>query len=436
MSPAYRKMVKARAELVLEHPFFASLALRLEMREDRSCATSWSDGRVIGFNPDYIAAQPLDKVKGMQCHEVLHLACRHHLERGARDARLWNMACDYAINPLLLEAGLVLPDGYLDDPVHRGRSADAIYAALVREREEAHGGAEYGESRDFAADEEQDAVAGGSGELGGHDHGGTSGRADVGREGPRRAQGSGGPDGGPGENADPGRSGEVRDAPERSRADGGDMSGEEEEDEWRMAVVRAARAAQEAGNLPGALERLLASSLPPRIGWRAVLRRFLLRATRDDFSWVRPNRRYLHAGLYLPGLDSPTLEDFVVAVDVSGSVEPVLLEAFAAELSAVLDEFDTTLTVLTCDVSLTSYRCLTRQDLPVTLAVTGGGGTDFRPPFDVLEREGVTPACLVYFTDLQCSGYPQEPLYPVLWVTPGEPQTPPPFGEVVVMEAS
>jgi predicted metal-dependent peptidase len=123
-----------------------------------------------------------------------------------------------------------------------------------------------------------------------------------------------------------------------------------------------------------------------------------------------------------------------VVVDVSGSIEQEQLDAFTAEVSAVLEEFDTALTLVTCDISLTSCARLTRQDLPLALAAGGGGGTDFRPPFAMLEREGAAPACLVYFTDLQCAAFPDEPPYPVMWVTDRKPQTPPPFGEVVIME--
>ncbi|MFW5734726.1 MAG: DUF2201 family putative metallopeptidase, partial [Oceanidesulfovibrio sp.] len=63
------KMIKARSELVLDQPFFAHLALRLDMKEDPTCRTAWSDGRVLAYNPTYIEVMPLEKVKGLQCHE-------------------------------------------------------------------------------------------------------------------------------------------------------------------------------------------------------------------------------------------------------------------------------------------------------------------------------------------------------------------------------
>lgn len=436
MSRALDKMVKARAGLVLDHPFFATLALRLELREDPACATAWSDGRVLAFNPAYIEVQPLERVKGMQCHEVLHLACSHHTRRGDRDPRLWNRACDYAINYILHDAGLELPDGFLDDPAHRGRSADTIYESLLAEMDESRGGAQSGAEQDAEPEEDMDAAAGGSRSLGGRDRAGSGGAPEDSRSGLRPAHGSGGQSAGSGDNADPGQCGEVRDAPAQAMGSASDGDGPDQEDEWRMAVAQAARVAREAGNMPSAMERLLASALEPRLGWRELLRRFVTESARNDFSWVRPNRRFIHAGLYLPGLDNPELARIAVAVDVSGSIGQEALESFAGELSCVLEEFDTELCVMTCDVNVTTSRRMTRQDLPLRLSASGGGGTDFRPPFELIEKEGEVPASLIYFTDMQCTRYPEEPGYPVLWVTAKEPESPPPFGEVVVMEQS
>lgn len=431
MSLARDRMVQARAELVLDHPFFATLALRLELREDPHCATAWSDGKILGYNPAYIAAQSLEQIKGMQCQEVLHLACVHHLRREGRDPKLWNRACDYAINPILLEAGIQLPEGFLDDPAHHGKSADAIYEILLKEMEERPGGQGAAEMETSSGEEAEG--GGGSSGPGGQDFGGDAGQDEP--SGPGQQSKSGGGAGGKdGDNADPGRSGEVRDAPVKSQGSGDDSPGAE--DQWRMNVAQAMRAAREAGNLPGSVERIFSEMLTPRLGWRELLARFVAHCARSDFSWVRPNRRYLHAGLYLPGLDSQELSNVAVAVDVSGSIEQSHLDAFSAEIFSLLEEFDTELILLTCDAALTSSRHLSRQDMPLQLVAKGGGGTDFRPPFLALEQEGIVPSCLVYFTDMQCTRYPEDPGYPVLWIAAREVQFSPPFGEVVNMEVS
>ncbi|GAB7081089.1 vWA domain-containing protein [Megalodesulfovibrio paquesii] len=436
------KMRKARSELVLEHPFFATLALRLELREDATCRTAWSDGRVLAYNPHYIEALPLEKVKGLQCHEVLHLACCHHTRRGGRDKTLWNKACDLAINHILLDAGIELPTGFLDDPAHHGKTAEAIYAALTDHDEERKGGATGGPQQEVQA--EEDMAGNGAGELSQDDAGrsepdGNEAEDDDIARAEEGAGSQGDEDNEHGEDResdDPGLSGEVRDAPSTANGMDGAQALRLEEDSWRVAAAQALHKAQEAGDLPGSLERLILGSLAPSVSWREILRRFLAEAARNDFTWIRPNRRHLHEGLYLPGLESQELAEVAVAVDVSGSITQPELDAFAAELSAILEEFDTAITVFTCDAWLTTEARLARWDLPLAFEAKGGGGTDFRPPFARLDESGISPACFIYFTDLACNCYPAEPDYPVLWVTPASNPAPPPFGEVAMMRAA
>ncbi|MFW5735275.1 MAG: VWA-like domain-containing protein, partial [Oceanidesulfovibrio sp.] len=300
--------------------------------------------------------------------------------------------------------------------------------------EDIRGGAELGPDQEMETQEEAEGGAGAEGEPGSllnesHDDSsdgdGQEAAAESGEDEtpPQDEQGD-----------DPGMSGEVRDAP--SDTGGADSAADmtRQEESWQVAVAQALHKAREAGELPGALERLLAEALAPSLSWRELLRRFLANAARNDFSWVRPNRRHLHAGLYLPGLESEELSEVVVAVDVSGSVSQEELDSFAAELSAVLEEFDTTVRVFTCDAALTTQDTLARWDLPLDFTATGGGGTDFRPPFTQLEQDGATPACLVYFTDMECDTFPEDPGFPVLWVTTNARHATPPFGEVVTME--
>ena len=130
MDLSRRKIVRARAGLLLEHPFFGSLCLRMVPREDRRCATAWTDGRTLAYNPGYVAGLSDDQVAGLMAHTVMHPACQHHTRRNGRDSALWNIACDHAINWILLDAGIELPPKYLDNPAYHGLTADEIYARI------------------------------------------------------------------------------------------------------------------------------------------------------------------------------------------------------------------------------------------------------------------------------------------------------------------
>ena len=134
------------------------------------------------------------------------------------------------------------------------------------------------------------------------------------------------------------------------------------------------------------------------------------------------------------GKEQPTLTDgannlTLFAVDTSGSIGEAELAAFAAEIGAILGEYQTTITLLYCDSKVQGQAELTREDLPLRLEAPGGGGTDFRPVFRALDESGESPAALVYLTDLYGPFPEVEPNFPVLWVATTDRQAP--FGETV-----
>ena len=63
---AQRCITRARAALVMEHPFFGSLALRLRYKADSSCADMWTDGKTLGYNPAFSTALSQNIYRGIQ----------------------------------------------------------------------------------------------------------------------------------------------------------------------------------------------------------------------------------------------------------------------------------------------------------------------------------------------------------------------------------
>ena len=130
------RIQKARTALLLDHPFFGSLLFRLKGRESRSIATMATDGVSLYYNSEFVDTLNSATLCGVLAHEVMHPALHHHVRRSGRNPRRWNEACDYAINPLLLDAGLSLPDGVLVDSRFRQMSAEQIYNQLENEAEQ------------------------------------------------------------------------------------------------------------------------------------------------------------------------------------------------------------------------------------------------------------------------------------------------------------
>ena len=217
-----RRIQKARTSLVLDHPFFGSLLFRLKGRECRSIQTMATDGLSLYYNPDFVETLNAATLAGTLAHEVMHPALHHHVRRSRRDPKRWNMACDFAINPLLVDAGLNLPEGVLLDNRFRGMSAEQIYNLLDSEAEKDSG----------SEDEESESGAEGT-------------NADQPLAGEAHEPSAPITDGG---------IGQVLDAP---LPDEETPTVEEQVREWDIAVNQATTIAKHAGKVPAGLNRTL-----------------------------------------------------------------------------------------------------------------------------------------------------------------------------------
>jgi predicted metal-dependent peptidase len=189
------------------------------------------------------------------------------------------------------------------------------------------------------------------------------------------------------------------------------------------------RCAKSCGHDAGGVERAFEKERNASVDWRSVLRDFISASRPSDYIWTPPNRRHIARGLYLPSVVRSGIGEIVIAVDTSGSIGVEELQQFAGEITAIADEVEPDrIYVVYCDASVQTVQAFAPPE-SVVLSPKGGGGTDFRPPFEWVERQQCEPACLIYLTDLCCHSYPDPPEYPVLWVT--DSQRTAPFGETL-----
>lgn len=390
---ALRKMTQARATLVMEQTFFGTLALRLKLIEASNIRYLATDGVAIKYNPKWVATQSQEILQGGICHEVLHVANGHPWRADGRDMKDWNAACDYAINPIVLQAGMKLPEGILNDAKFKGQSAEQIYAAIHRARQQQPQGG---------------CGAGGSGCQG---------------QQPQQQQQQQ-PGQSPGDDGPPDHGiGEVE------RYVGEDAAAVE--DEWKVAVIQAAQAAKMRGSLPGGLDRLIDKIKHPAADWKAILRRFMQQCAAADYTWRRPNRRFIAQGIYLPEIRSESMPPIMIGIDTSGSIDDGELSRFASELTSVVQECrPERVHVLYCDTKVHNPHEFGPDD-PIVFKPKGGGGTNLPKLFDWLEEHDIEPACAIVFTDME-TPFGEEPSYPVLWATKSKHTAP--YGETVRIE--
>jgi len=126
-------LVKARSQLLMDQPFFGTLAIRLRPVQREDIKTAATDGIHLYYDPAYILKLDPMQLRGLLAHEVLHCVFNHQTRRQERDHQLWNIACDYAINDHLIESGFILPKGALLDPAYKGMGAEEIYNLINKE---------------------------------------------------------------------------------------------------------------------------------------------------------------------------------------------------------------------------------------------------------------------------------------------------------------
>ncbi|MCK5662351.1 MAG: hypothetical protein KAI17_02645, partial [Thiotrichaceae bacterium] len=119
------KLTAARTKLILDKPFLGALVLRLPLQEADPawCATTGTDAKKFYYNPDFIDALKPAETQFILAHESLHCALSHFSRRQHRVKHRWDLACDYAINPILIAEGLTPPPGILNMKAYEGMSA-------------------------------------------------------------------------------------------------------------------------------------------------------------------------------------------------------------------------------------------------------------------------------------------------------------------------
>ncbi|UQN05888.1 VWA-like domain-containing protein [Deinococcus sp. QL22] len=371
--PDFQRLISgSRLRIRNKSAFFATLLLHAEFVPSQEVAAAGTDGERVYVNPEVAASLPPDVLDGLLLHEVLHAALSHVQRRGPREKKRWNRAADLIVNGMVTAAGLPVP------PQNSGAQAPQDEHLEKLSVEEVYTSLE---GEEHPGDEDSDDLM----------------------------------DGPPG------------DAPPKNG-----KSGQQAAKQWSQALAQARSVDAMSGGKgddPLGMHRELMRLAPARLDWRAHLWRFLAR-TPVDFGGF--DRRFVGRGLYLEALDDESLSA-LVAVDTSGSVDDEAVRALVSEVQGVLGAYP--------HVRATLYYADTEAYGPFDLRPgdpvpppQGGGGTDFRPIFRLLDAH--EPDVLIYLTDGYGDFPDTPPRMPTLWVVPpgGLEDEGFPFGEVLRLE--
>ncbi|CAC9455295.1 Sll7028 protein [uncultured Gammaproteobacteria bacterium] len=387
------KLTKARTQLILDRPFLGNLVLRLPLvAADSWCKTSATDAKSFYYNPEFIDSLNKHQIKFVLIHEALHCALTHFARRGNRTKHKWDLACDFAINPLLVKEGFHPP---IDVPIfqqYAGMIAEEIYPMiddnLNQEPMDQH-------LYDDQANDDSKQSDGGM-------------REDQLQQEPK-----------PQSKANEGEQGgasSLAQQPAILRPD----EIEKLATQWQKNLASSAQIAQQAGKLDGEFAKLVDFFLQPQVSWQSLLAQYMSALARDDFSYSRPSRRSGEA--ILPALKSHQI-DITVAIDTSGSISQEEVDEFVSEVNAIKANLRASITLIACDDKLSEHspwRFEAWDALQFPASLGGGKGTNFNPVFDYINAQDRVCDVLIYFTDAKGKFPEIEPNYPVMWLVKGK----------------
>ena len=394
------KIERAKAKLMLEHPYIGSVATLLELRHNTTEALTFnSDGVRLTYNDEYFEKAPLEEIEFALANGAMHAVLKHSERVHTRVGRIWQAASDLVVNSMLVKNGFALPPYAYYDTRFEGMYAEEIYDVLQDEMLR-------NDTRDEAETVSEDEQA----------------------EEPDKSDSDS--DSHTEKSDQQKKSTDTTPQPasiEKHEVAEVDMLPEEQEAFLEQLFQKYKRQ----GNLPADLNIVIPEYFSHKVDWREMLYRYIASYAKSTYSFIPPNMKYLYRGIYLPSLSSDLLR-IVIAVDTSGSIDETLLGTFLGEVSSIMQRYPNyEIDLITADAKIQSHRVFLPGE-PLEYEVSGGGGTDFRPVFEYIDHYIDYPTLLLYFTDGQGTFPESEPGYDLLWVMPETREVP--VGEVLVLE--
>jgi len=359
---------EAKLKCLNKMPFLGSIlyALPVEEVEKEKLSTLGVDGETLFVNMEFWNKHSKKEQMALLMHEAGHLFLKH-IWRGrnytgmaidpstGQQISIFNLAGDYVINLMINEdSRFSLPKGCLLDKKYEGWATEEVYMDLLKNMPK------------MSKEDLQKMI--------------DSGICDKSMWG--KSQGK---------------------------------QAKELEKKWDERIKQAAEYAKAQGKEPAWLKRVY-EDLTPKEDWRNLLREYAM-PWQGDYTFTPVDRRYLEADFLLPEIqDGEQLNWIAIAIDTSSSIGDKELSAFMSELRGILGAYDKVKVRLTfCDADASPFVELEEFDAS-KIKVSGGGGTDFNPVFNLIKKEETEPKVLCYFTDTQGTFPAKAPNYDVMWI--------------------
>ena len=361
------RIITARIGLLLRHPFFGNMATRLRIvAADEWLGTAAVDGRNLYYNTQFFNAMNNKEIEFVVAHEILHMVFDHMGRRDDRDPMIYNISADYIVNNTLVRDRIgTIPSivQCYQDFKYEGWTSEEVYDDVYEQAKQ--NGEEFLKQLGEMLDEHLDAEG---------DEGASDG----------------------GESEDSNGNATSKSQPKYSKEEAKQIK-----DEIKENMISAAQSAG-AGNVPGAVARMIKELTEPKMNWREIIRQSIQSTIRSDYTFSRPSRKGQMSGAILPSMDFEQTIDVAVCIDMSGSIGEVQGKDFLGEVQGIMEEFpDYNIKVWCFDTDVYNEEDFEANDGKDLLdyELMGGGGTDFMANWTYMKEQEYVPKKLIMFTD-------------------------------------
>lgn len=426
---AFDALSAARHALLSKYPFIGSIALHMDLIpvRDVRVRTACTDGSNVYFDIAFLSSLSNDERIFVLAHEIWHAVLLHLTRRGTRDSQLFNIATDKEVNYLLKSDGLVPPDNLcFPERDEIGKCAEEIYEMMLKKAKNQQKSRNAGKSGNSNGKNNNGGQPSKNDDSSGNKDGKLSGQFD------KHIYDGDEPDKSNGESskseANDGFNGpaQITDKYGTVGVDS-DFNPHVQKgfaDRMRETVIAEAQRVEKMkgqGSVPDHVKELVKKMTNAELPWQEILAQFVTKCYNSgNRSWIPPNRRHVHNGVYLQSRQATKLKA-AVAIDTSGSTYSDRTK-FLSELNSLVNSFGMyELTVICCDAQVDSCKTFTQDD-PLNIEMdgfemSGGGGTSFVPPFDYVLDNQIQCDCFIYLTDGWGPAPEKNPLgIPVLWI--------------------
>lgn len=460
------QLIGYASSVIEKHGHLAPVALRLKLKstslhKGRPVKTAATDGDYLLFNPHWASTLTPKEIQGVILHEIWHVAAGHPWRGIGYPKNESNIAMDHEVNGICIESRATLPAGRLYDPKYQNWNWERIYEDLfgssddniITEPPDERGDEEKTEyqpaakqaEEDQESDQPDEAKSDQSDESDESDQSDQSDQSESDESDGSDESDQSGSDESDGSESDESDVegpawGEVWDA---THDDGSPLTQEEIDDaldHLQEEIIRGETEMIRAGKSNGyGGNAIIDRVMKPTMHWTKLVTTLIKKRGKVVGStYRRPSRRYLATGIITPHKIKSSIDEIVIAVDVSYSIDMRRLRAFFDHLDRLRQTvYIKKIHILPfTDIAETgAVKVVTHgEKLPREFRI--GGGTAFAPVFNWVRRNAKRAEMVIVFTDLGAYDYGVKPKCPVLWASsdPINKYNKPPFGKAVEID--